>query len=279
MKNTITTLTILVFLLIGSIGYAQKTVAVLSPNDKSNTGFGDVIREMLSTGIAKSEDLKPLGNALTDKALKESNYQIVEVGDDDKITKLGRKIGADMVCVSMIQKVGSNFFITAKLINTKTASVEFQEYLQTNKGEDDLFEKVDEIAKMLTKLEVNITANIQAASDDLKIVEIDFIKYMVMPKDFDNKMDYKTAKEACSDMIAYGYDDWFLPTKEQLNGLYLNREKLSGLRPEMYWSVTSVGGQANAQEIDSGDQQNVPKSSELNVRCIKAVYGKIPSNL
>lgn len=279
MKNIFTILAVILFILLNSIGFAQKTVAVLSPDDKSNTGFGDVVREMLSTGISKSDYFKPLGKSLVDKALKDNDYQINDVGDDDKITKLGKVVGADMVCISMIQKVGANFFITVKLLNTETGSVEFQEYLRTRKGEDDLFDKVDEIAKMLTKMDIDISSKIQSANDDLKIIEIDFLKYMVMPKDFDNKMNYKTARESCSDMIAFGYDDWFLPTKDQLNGLYLNKENLNGFSSELYWSVSAMDKEANAQEFASGVQQDVPKSSELKVRCIKMVYDKIPSNL
>lgn len=272
MKYTFTTLLIIVFIVLCSIGFAQNKVAVLLSQDKSNSGFADIMREMLSTGISKSDYYTPITNALVDKVLKESNYTIVEVGDDDMISKLGKKVGADFVCVSMIQKVGSNFFITAKLVNAKTSAVGFQEYLRTEKGEEDLFDKVDELVKMISNVDLNSAQGVTAANDSLTIVEIDFLEYMIMPRDFDNEMNYTDAKHACSDLNAYGHDDWFLPTRDQLNGVFLNSEKIGGFNAGCYWSMSSVSPKAYMQNFSNGDQQSEQKEKELFVRCIRRNY-------
>ncbi|MDA3868336.1 MAG: hypothetical protein PF489_16505 [Salinivirgaceae bacterium] len=272
MKNTLVTFAVIVFMTINFTGFTQNKVAVLSPEDKSNSGFANVMREMLITGISKSDYYSPITKALVDKVLKENNNKIVEVGDEEMVSKLGKQVGADFICVSMVQKVDSNFFITTKLVNAETSSVVFQEYLRTEKGEEDLYDKVDELAKMLSNFNNNSSSYQNESNDNLIAVEIDFLKYMVMPKDFDNQMNYVIARDACSDLIAHGYDDWFLPTRDQLNGLYLNKEKLGGFGSDPYWSVSALDKEANAQNFDKGVQQDLPKSTVLNVRCIRMIY-------
>lgn len=138
-----------VAILITISAFTQSKVAVFDPEDKNNTGYAEVIREMLSTGLSKSTYYKPVERVLINKVLEENKYQNSGMVDDSKISELGKQMGADYVCVSMIQKMGTNYFITVKLVNVTTASVEFQEYVKTIDGENDLFEKVDALAGKL----------------------------------------------------------------------------------------------------------------------------------
>ena len=39
-----------------------------------------------------------------------------------------------------------------------------------------------------------------------------------------------------------GFTDWYLPSKEELNKLYLNRTAIGGFSPAYYWSSTSTDG-------------------------------------
>ena len=40
--------------------------------------------------------------------------------------------------------------------------------------------------------------------------------------------DWNVAKQACEDLVLDGCSDWRLPTKEELNQLYLNEDKIGG---------------------------------------------------
>ncbi len=53
-------------------------------------------------------------------------------------------------------------------------------------------------------------------------------------------MDWNSAKTACDELILNGYSDWRLPSKEELNELYVNLRKLAffGFSGEIYWSST-----------------------------------------
>ena len=44
------------------------------------------------------------------------------------------------------------------------------------------------------------------------------------------------AARICYDLVLGGYDDWFLPSKEELNKLYLNKAAIGGFAAAYYWS-------------------------------------------
>ncbi len=57
----------------------------------------------------------------------------------------------------------------------------------------------------------------------------------------EDKYNWNAAKKACSDLRENGYSDWYLPSKEELNQLYLNRSAVGGFGSGVYWSSTEGG--------------------------------------
>jgi hypothetical protein len=55
------------------------------------------------------------------------------------------------------------------------------------------------------------------------------------PQDAPEMMTWADAKQWCEDLVVDGKNDWYLPTKEELNTLYENRNKL-GILFGAYWS-------------------------------------------
>lgn len=56
-------------------------------------------------------------------------------------------------------------------------------------------------------------------------------------------MEVGTAAELSNNLELNGFDDWFLPSKEELNQLYLQRKIVGGFSGELnsaYWSSTEV---------------------------------------
>jgi len=46
------------------------------------------------------------------------------------------------------------------------------------------------------------------------------------------------AARVCGDLVLGGYSDWYLPSKDELNQLYINRVAVGGFANSYYWSST-----------------------------------------
>lgn len=81
------------------------------------------------------------------------------------------------------------------------------------------------------------------------------------------------AASYCSDLVFGGYSDWFLPSKDELNQMYVNGTALNtSFRSNYYWSSTeaSYGYQAWTRVFNSGDENEYYKGNTANVRPVRA---------
>ena len=68
-----------------------------------------------------------------------------------------------------------------------------------------------------------------------------------------------------------GYTDWYLPSKDELNKLYLNRIAIGGFAGNAYWSSSeSVISSAWVQDFYDGTQGPNDKGSTYGVRAVRA---------
>jgi hypothetical protein len=68
-----------------------------------------------------------------------------------------------------------------------------------------------------------------------------------------------------------GFTDWYLPSKDELNLLYQQRNVVGGFGATNYWSSSETGkGTAWDQEFGGGFQFKDSKSFTLNVRAIRS---------
>jgi hypothetical protein len=76
----------------------------------------------------------------------------------------------------------------------------------------------------------------------------------------------------CNDLTEGGYSDWYLPSKDELNKLYLNQVTIGGFAESYtYWS-SSEGYAPGAwnQNFHDGYQYSSYKSNELRVRAVRS---------
>lgn len=83
------------------------------------------------------------------------------------------------------------------------------------------------------------------------------------------------AARLCAQLVLNGYDDWYLPSKDELNKLFINKEAIGGFADRIYLSSSEYGGfnrlYAWIQFFSSdGIQMNAQKNNPYHVRAIRA---------
>lgn len=80
-----------------------------------------------------------------------------------------------------------------------------------------------------------------------------------------------TAADICTNLDLNGFDDWFLPSKDELNELYLKSGQIGGFTGVSYWSSTEISPDlAWSQFFGGGNQNATSKSNPNRVRAIRA---------
>jgi hypothetical protein len=79
------------------------------------------------------------------------------------------------------------------------------------------------------------------------------------------------AAKLCSDLSLNGRTDWYLPSKDELNKLYLNKVLVGGFTNNYYWSSTeNVFSFAWEQDFLDGSQAYSYKLVANYVRAVRA---------
>jgi len=79
------------------------------------------------------------------------------------------------------------------------------------------------------------------------------------------------AARQCSDLELNGYSDWYLPGKDELNKLYLNRAKIGSFTDAFYWSSSESDATYSwGQDFYDGTQGKVSKDSAGHVNAVRA---------
>ena len=91
--------------------------------------------------------------------------------------------------------------------------------------------------------------------------------FEVAQNDFPKKMMWDEAKKACAGLG----NGWRLPTKDELNLMYLNKDKIGGFAGNYYWSSTEYDNDgAWYQYFGNGLQANANKFNYGDVRAVRA---------
>ena len=78
------------------------------------------------------------------------------------------------------------------------------------------------------------------------------------------------AADICANLTLNGHSDWFLPSKDELNQMYIQKATIGGFAADNYWSSTEYNiTDARTQYFDSGNQVNNDKAGTCRVRCVR----------
>jgi hypothetical protein len=77
--------------------------------------------------------------------------------------------------------------------------------------------------------------------------------------------------QLCVDLTLNGYSDWYLPSTDELNKLWLNRSAIGGFVGDYFWSSSEFSStHAKSQSFSGGTIANSPKTSFHYVRPIRS---------
>lgn len=91
-------------------------------------------------------------------------------------------------------------------------------------------------------------------------------------KDLPGTYNWENAYAACEALTINGYNDWRLPTREEIGVLYANRIFVGGFESDYYWSLSSYEGESyNAffQSFKYGDRLPTAKSKQMHARAVR----------
>jgi len=79
------------------------------------------------------------------------------------------------------------------------------------------------------------------------------------------------AARICDDLVLNGYSDWFLPSKDELNQMYLQKNIIGGFASDLYLSSSEVDNNfAWSQRLSDGYHNTSSKFTPSYVRAIRA---------
>lgn len=108
-------------------------------------------------------------------------------------------------------------------------------------------------------------------ADYLKLPTFDFAGYLYHVYPDMGAMTWSQAMSACNGLSYGGYEDWYLPSIEELAAMYEKKSSIGGFSNAWYWSssTSSSGDYAYNQHFNHGDQDWDRKSLTFRVRCVR----------
>lgn len=265
-------LIIFCLLLCSIFAYAEKNLAVATFDVVGNAVTkeeAEAVTELYITELVATGKVSVVDRTNFEKILKEMKFQNSDWSDSDKTAELGKAVNAEIIARGQIIKLGSKMYLSATIIDVKSAKV-----LSSARKD---FNSIDDIFGLLTNFAKQAIEGLS-----IKIGDIGpgggMVYYIEGNKCYEvsellGQGTWEEAKSMCSSYRGGGYSDWYLPTKEQLNLIYQNLRrtgKISG--DSWYWSSSSSSNYgAWDQSFSDGDQYNGHgKNCLSSVRAVRA---------
>lgn len=223
------------------------------------------IAELASTGKVSIVDRNNFN-----KLLKEMNFQAGDWADSEKTIRLGTASGASVISRGQIIKLGNKMYLSATVIDVKTAKV-----ISSAKTQ---FESLDNIFNILPGFVRDISKGLTLKIGDTGpggglICNIEGNRGLECSELLGNA-NWDDAKKMCTEYRGGGYDDWYLPSEVELKFIFKNLVETGKIMPidRKFWSSNECQVYVGAYTVSLsfGNSNDYEKHKRFNVRAVRA---------
>ena len=269
----------LVFVFLAALAldvYAQQAVVAIAPFEaRSGVSASDAetITEVYSIRLSANRPVQVVTREALVRAVREHRFQTGDWSDDNKTAALGRTLNAGWVVRGALQKLDGNFIITVSILDTKTLEVKGGADMWINSIEA-AYDSMDNlVARTLKTITAGMTYKIGDRGPGGGVVFYAqggaYMECGPLLGDYA----WKDAISAAENYRGGGYSDWRLPTREELNLVYVNlrRKNLGDMDDNWHWSSTEGNTvYAWAQSFSDGSRGASTKNRTNSVRAVRA---------
>jgi TolB-like protein len=241
----------------------------------SKQAFSDYIIDELATALSASRNLQVIDRQHTDAIRREFNIQFSGDVSDDEIKRVGYQLGAQYVVTGSLVDIGNAYRFRVAAINIETAVREGSSSLNININDP-------QVTFLLTGQRPTQPTGTTGNSGTYRIGDkgpgggtVFFArdgKYMECSGEL-GSFNWNQAITVAQNYDGGGFSDWRLPTKDELNLMYINLKvmNLGGFTNNYYWS-SSQDGNLNSwgQSFSNGFQLNLFKDTTISVRAVRS---------
>ena len=223
------------------------------------------IAELASTGKVSIVDRNNFN-----KLLKEMNFQAGDWADSEKTIRLGTASGASVIGRGQIIKLGNKMYLSATVIDVKTAKV-----ISSAKTQ---FDSLDGIFDILPGFVRDISKGLTLKIGDTGpggglICNIEGNRGLECSELLGNA-NWDDAKKMCTEYRGGGYDDWYLPSEVELKFIFKNLVETGKIMPidRKFWSSNECQVYVGAYTVSLsfGNSNDYEKHKRFNVRAVRA---------
>ena len=147
--NTLYSIIFLIVIPFSAFAQEMRKVAVFDPEGTVEKSLLEVVREEISSVVVNTTGYTVLERQLINKVLEENRFQESGLVNDEQVSDIGKRMGADYVFVTTISALGRNYYISCKMIEVSTARIDKQSTGTTTDGINDIPQTTQYIVRRL----------------------------------------------------------------------------------------------------------------------------------
>jgi len=286
------TLLVTILILLSALAFSQELIIVIAPFDvRAGSGFSkndaETIEYLLLNELSKSKTIKVLDQSDTmfKETIKRMEFELSDWSNPKKVADFGKALNANAVLLGRMMTLGNELIIAVRINDLNTEIKAANDMVVTN---------VSEVRGKLSSFTAEIVNRLpKPPPQPIKTYEIgdrgpgggfvfsvnDGIYKECSPNNI-GKFSHDRAHELAESYQGGGFNNWYLPTQEELDLMYLNLKKRGkgNLSNSEYWSDDYGGLNAFNRstsitvDFENGKSYSRPDSSSYNVRAVREFF-------